>query len=153
MNIRVATPQDSSAIASLAIAFRNHLQRAVPTDASFLQSIEKLLSAEDAEFYICELNEKPVGYVLQRFRHSMWAAGTEAQIEDLYVDPAHRQSGFGKKLIDFAVQRAQKKACTTVCLDTNENNVASQKIYKAIGFNSFSARWKGNQIFYRLGLA
>ena len=152
MEIRIATTNDANSIAKLVIEFRNHLQRDVPTDSQFISSIEHLLASSDAEFFLGESNGISVGYVLQRYRHSMWASGSEATIEDLFVDPAHRKSGFGRNLIEFAVERAKTKLCTTMCLDTNENNIASQLIYKSIGFNTFSKRWNGNQVFYRLGL-
>lgn len=152
MEIRIATINDANSIAKLAIEFRNHLQRDVPTDFEFLSSIEHLLASSDSEFFLGESDGSSVGYVLQRYRHSMWANGSEATIEDLFVDPTQRKSGFGRMLIEFAVERAKSKSCTTMCLDTNENNIASQLIYKSIGFNSFSKRWNGNQIFYRLGL-
>ena len=150
MEINIATNPDTDRIADLAIAFRNHLERQVPSDIQFRSSVSSLLASGDAEFYLATDNNHSIGYVLQRFRYSMWASGIEATIEDLYVSPDHRQSGAGKRLIQFALDRAQTKGCSSVCLDTNENNVASTKIYSQLGFNSISKRWNGRQIFYRL---
>jgi GNAT superfamily N-acetyltransferase len=152
MEIRIATLEDRQAIADLASAFRNHLQRTEPTDGQFLQSVTQLLKADDAEFCLALEEGIPVGYVLQRFRYSMWAAGTEATIEDLFVEPAFRGKGAGRQLIEFALDRARVLACATVCLDTNENNVASTRIYTQLGFSAVSKRWEGRQIFYRLKL-
>ena len=151
--LRIATRDDAPAIAGLAASFREHLQRAAPTDAQFLESVQLLLASEDAEFYLIDAEGQPAGYVLQRFRHSMWAAGTEATLEDLFVDPGCRRSGFGRELVAFAVARARARGCRTVCLDTNEHNAASRRIYEQLGFSAHSARWNGNQIFLRLNLA
>jgi ribosomal protein S18 acetylase RimI-like enzyme len=152
MEIRVATLQDCSSIAELAIGFRNHLERSIPSDGQFLESVSTLLTSIDAEFYIAENNGVPVGYVLQRYRYSMWATGTEATIEDLYVDPMARKDGIGSELVQFAIQRATEQSCKSVCLDTNENNVASMRIYTQLGFNAVSKRWNGRQVFFRLSL-
>lgn len=152
MDIRIATPGDARRIASMAIAFRNHLERAVPTEAQFHESVGRLLEAPDAEFYIAESGAGPVGYVLQRFRYSMWAAGQEAAIEDLFVLPEIRKGGVGGSLIRFALQRAKDRSCASVCLDTNENNAASTRIYTQLGFCAFSKRWNGRQVFFRLNL-
>ena len=160
MPIRLATTLDHAAIAALVIAFRNHLQRTAPSDQALSRSVERLLASGDAEFCLFEADvegaadgaRRVLGYVLLRFRESMWASGTEATLEDLFVDPAARQGGVGRQLVQFAVQRARDRTCTTLCLDTNENNIASQRIYQAIGFSAFSPRWQGQQIFYRLGL-
>jgi len=150
--IRTAVPGDAMAIAAMAIAFRDHLERTVPTDAQFRENVALLLGQDDAEFFIATRDGIPAGYVLQRYRHSMWASGTEAAIEDLFVDPAVRRSGIGRQLIGHALDRAATRDCVTVCLDTNENNVASTRIYTGFGFNAVSKRWNGRQIFFRLNL-
>lgn len=152
MTIRLASPADAPAIAALAAAFRDHLQRTAPTDAQFLSSIEGLLAGGDAEFLLLEEGGRPAGYVLLRFRHSMWASGAEATLEDLFVHPGLRGRGFGRDLATFAVRRAEDRGCATICLDTNEHNAASQAIYRTLGFEAFSRRWNGNQVFYRLAL-
>lgn len=153
MNFRPAHPTDAAAIARLAIAFRNHLQRSVPTDEQLRQGITRLLAADDAQFGVCEVDGALAGYVLQRFRYSMWVAGLEATIEDLFVDPQHRGGGIGGLLVSAALDRARARGCLTACLDTNEHNTASQRIYQALGFSAFSPRWNGNQVFYRARLA
>ena len=152
MEIRIATLQDCCSIAEMAIGFRNQLERSLPTDCQFLESISTLLSSRDTEFYIAILRDIPVGYVLQRYRYSMWANGVEATIEDLYVDPGARRGGIGRGLIHFALLRATDQSCKSVCLDTNENNVASTRIYTQLGFNAVSKRWNGRQVFFRLNL-
>jgi GNAT superfamily N-acetyltransferase len=149
MFIRKATSEDAPAILAMVLAFRDHLERATPTSAQFEASIGKLLGSPDAHFYIATLNGPPVGYVLQRFRYSMWACGSEATIEDLFVDPSARKNGIGKALIEFALQAATSQGCSSVCLDTNEFNVASTRIYTQLGFNSVSKRWNGRQVFFR----
>jgi len=151
MNIRPATPADAPALAALASAFRDHLQRPVPTDAQFLASIEGLLAGGDAEFLLLE-EGAPAGYVLLRFRHSMWASGMEATLEDLFVHPERRGRGFGRDLVAAALQRARERGCATICLDTNEHNAPSQAIYRSFGFSAFSRRWNGNQVFHRRAL-
>jgi ribosomal protein S18 acetylase RimI-like enzyme len=152
LELRIATPLDAEPLARLAIEFRNHLERTTPTDAQFLGSVTRLLSGDDGEFYLAIENDYPIGYVLQRFRFSMWAAGQEATLEDLFVSPRHRQSGTGKQLVQFALEQAKAKGCVTVCLDTNEHNEASTRIYTQLGFNAVSKRWNGRQIFYRVQL-
>jgi ribosomal protein S18 acetylase RimI-like enzyme len=152
LDLRIATPLDVDRIAEMVVEFRNHLERATPTDAQFQASVARLLASEDAAFYLAIEDGTAIGYVLQRFRFSMWAAGLEGTIEDLFVSPRHRQAGAGRRLISFALEQARAKGCTSVCLDTNENNVASTRIYTGLGFNAISKRWNGRQVFYRLNL-
>lgn len=149
MHIRIATPQDEPAIVAMAVAFRNHLERHTPSDVQFGDSVRKLLGSQDAEFFIAMVHGQASGYVLQRYRHSMWASGTEATIEDLFVDPSVRRQGTGKALIEFALAHACQAGCASVCLDTNEFNAASTRIYTGLGFSAMSKRWNGRQIFFR----
>lgn len=152
MQVRVATRDHESSIVAMAVAFRNHLERSTPTDSQFRSSVQTLLASPDAQFFVAMAENQTVGYVLQRYRHSMWATGTEATIEDLFVDPAVRKRGTGKALIQFALTQAAALGCTTCCLDTNEFNLASTKIYTDLGFNAVSKRWNGRQIFFRKSL-
>ena len=87
MHVRTATSDDVTAIAAMASDFRKHLQRLLPTDAQVLASVGVLIGAPDAEFFLAIEDDAPVGYVLQRYRYSMWGSGIEATIEDLFVDP------------------------------------------------------------------
>ncbi len=54
--------------------------------------------------------------------------------------------------MEAALGMAREKGCRTVCLDTNENNAASNAIYGRLGFDAFSRRWNGRQVFHRLQL-
>lgn len=152
MQIRIATPKDECHIVALAVSFRNHLEREEPSEAKLTESVRTLLSSQDAEFFVVSTELSIVGYTLQRYRHSMWTSGLEATIEDLFVNPVARKRGFGRNLIEFALARAIHLGCTSVCLDTNEFNVASTKIYTDLGFESFSKRWNGRQVFFRKSL-
>lgn len=150
MEIRRAVDQDCPFITALAVGFRNHLDRSAPSDGQFAESVARLLASEDAEFCVALDGGVPVGYVLMRYRYSMWATGMEGTLEDLYVDPSARKGGIGGSLVRFALARARERGCASVCLDTNENNAASTAIYTKLGFNAVSRRWNGRQIFFRL---
>lgn len=152
MEVRIATPQDTQSLVAMAASFRNHLERQIPTDAQFEASIRRLLTSEDAEFSIAMDEGGSAGYVLLRFRYSMWTSGLEATLEDLFVEPRARRGGVGEQLVRFALRRARERGCVSICLDTNEKNAASTRIYERLGFQSLSRRWNGRQVFYRLSL-
>ena len=149
MSIYTATKADFAALVAMAVAFRSHLERETPTQSQFEHSIAELLDSPDAWFLIAANSDGPIGYVLLRYRFSMWVCGVEATIEDLFVDPCARKNGVGKALIELAIQAATDFGCLSVCLDTNEFNVASTAIYTQLGFNSTSKRWNGRQVFFR----
>ena len=152
MPYRTAEDADAPTLVALALAFRNHLERDRPSLAQLAAGVSQLLAAPDAEFTLALQDGEAVGYTLLRFRPSMWAGGLEATLEDLFVRPDHRGHGLGRGLVGFALARARDRCCVTICLDTNEHNEASTRIYRSFGFDAHSRRWGGRQMFYRRAL-
>src|SRR6266542_4327466 len=116
MDLRLATSGDAPAIAALVSSFRDHLARTVPTDADLAAGVARLLASDDAEFLLATEGGAPCGYVLLRYRFSMWAAGLEACVEDLFVDPGVRRGGVGRRLVTLALERARARGAVTACL-------------------------------------
>lgn len=151
MKMRKATIADLETILTLVVGFRNYLDLESPSESEFRNGLINLFSGNNAEFFIVS-NIKNVicGYILLRYRISMWASGLEARIEDLYVSPTDRQKGTGKELVKYAIQKATEKGCVTICLDTNENNPVTMNMYTQLGFKAHKERWNnGRQIFFR----
>jgi ribosomal protein S18 acetylase RimI-like enzyme len=149
MTFRPAESADAPALVALALAFRDHLERDRPTSAQLEAGVGQLLAAPDAEFALVLQDGEAVGYTLLRFRRSMWSWGMEATLEDLFVRPERRGHGLGRGLVGCALERARNRGCVTICLDSNENNEASSRIYRSLGFDAHSRHWGGRQIFYR----
>ena len=151
MKMRRATIDDLESILTLVMGFRNYLNLKSPSESEFRNGLKKLMSGNDAEFFVVSKNGNVIcGYILLRYRFSMWASGLEARIEDLFVSPSDRQKGTGKELVKYAIQKATEKGCVTICLDTNENNPVTMNMYTQLGFKAHKERWKnGRQIFFR----
>jgi len=149
VKIRQATVQDAAAVTALVIEFRDFLERPAPTDAEISQGVRTLLEADDTQIFLACDGEQTMGYVIQRYRWSMWVAGIEASIEDLFVSAGCRRRGVGKALTDFAIAAAAQRGCKAISLNSNEFNDAANKIYTRRGFSAESKRWQGRQIFSR----
>ncbi len=149
--MRKATINDLESILTLVIGFREYLNLKSPSESKFRNGLEKLISGNDAEFFVVSNNKNVIfGYILLRYRFSMWASGLEARIEDLFVSPSDRQKGTGKELVKYAIQKVTEKGCVTICLDTNENNPVTMNMYTQLGFKAHKKVWdNGRQIFFR----
>ncbi|MFZ6873365.1 GNAT family N-acetyltransferase [Undibacterium sp. Di27W] len=152
IRIQVATSADAATILAMTILFRNHLERIQPSDQQFAAFIPRLLASQDASFFLAYIADEALGYILLRYRDSMWVNGKEATVEDLFVDPAKRKNGIGRALVAHALAHAEASGCVAACLDTNEFNLASTRIYRDLGFNDHSQRWNGRQVFFRKAL-
>lgn len=151
MKMRKATIDDLESILTLVLGFRDYLNLESPSEIEFRNGLLNLFSGNDAEFYIVSNSKNAIcGYILLRYRFSIWASGLEARIEDLFVSPTDRQKGTGKKLVKYAIQKAAEKGCVTICLDTNENNPVTMNMYTQLGFKAHKERWdNGRQLFFR----
>ncbi len=61
-------------------------------------------------------------------------AGGTAEIKRLFVDPAARGEGIGRKLIEHLLEEARQIGYGQVFLDTGTYMPAAQRLYKSFGF-------------------
>lgn len=60
--------------------------------------------------------------------------GTKAWIEDVVVEEGLRGSGFGRQLMDRALEFCRAKGIATVYLTSNPKRVAANSLYQRMGF-------------------
>ena len=151
---RIAALPDVAALVELYSGFRDSLLRTTPTSQELTLSLEKLVHAPEVRLFLATVGDRAVGYAAQRYLYSAWASGEEALLEDLYVQSDCRGLGVGRCLVEHAIRDAKERGCRTMSLDTNENNAASNALYRHLGFACERPRWSGGrQIRYDLKLA
>ncbi|MEY2516704.1 MAG: hypothetical protein QOJ89_4062 [bacterium] len=138
----VATPDEAEAVASLLVAFRDHLGTDWPSDNAFLAAVERLIDDRDTEYLLASPDDDspPAGVLQLRFRLSVWTAAPDAWIEDLFVRAEARREGVGDALVELAIERAAERDARRIELDTNEENAGALALYER---HDFSARSKG----------
>jgi ribosomal protein S18 acetylase RimI-like enzyme len=148
--IRLATEEDAREVARLIAAFRDWQGRDEPSDASIEQSVRLLIRDPNTEYLLG--GDPPAGVLQLRFRHSVWTGSDDAHLEDLFVDESERGSGLGRALVDEALRRARRRGCARIELDANEANETALRLYRSVGFGSWSDAAGGNDLFMRLRL-
>ena len=78
----------------------------------------------DSSIFIAKQNSETIGFV----------AFNKHQITWLYVDPKFFRNGYGRKLLDFALEKASKPAKVTVL----KNNFRAISLYESCGFEVVS---------------
>ena len=144
----VAQPHEAEAVATLLVAFRDHMGSDWPSENAFLASVERLLEDRDTEYLRAAPDGSPPAGVLQlRFRFSVWQAAPDAWLEDLFVAPGARRAGLGDALVKLALERAQARGARRIELDCNEHNARALALYERHGFSQRSKGGDGRDLF------
>ena len=137
--IRPATPSDVPAILSLLrelAAYEKLSHACIATEADFVQHLFGPTPA--AEAMVAELDSHIVGYALWFRTFSTFLAKPGIYLEDLYVQPLHRNKGLGKSFLKhlarIAVERGYGRVEWSV-LDWNEPSIG---FYKSLGAEPLS---------------
>lgn len=96
------------------------------------QILEDLMTESLPEYFVMEVDNQIVGYLLKRF------AGGEMDILNIAVDPAHRGHGYGKILMRFALDSVPEN--TPVYLEVRKSNNIAIQLYIAMGFSQVGSR-------------
>ncbi|NNL65943.1 MAG: GNAT family N-acetyltransferase [Myxococcales bacterium] len=146
VEVRTCAARDAQDLVRLIGGFRDHLGAASPTDAQLQAQVPRALADPAIEFAIAWQGEVPVGFCQLRFATSVWVAGNEAHLEDLFTVPAARRQSVGRRLVRHAVARARERGALRLTLNTNEGNREAQALYRAEGLAPTThARYPGGQ--------
>jgi GNAT superfamily N-acetyltransferase len=87
-----------------------------------------LVAVDDADI--------PMGLAHVLFHHSTWSNGFYCYLEDLFVDPAWRQKGVGRALIEAVYAEADARQCPRVYWMTQETNATARTLYDRVAAKS-----------------
>ena len=149
----LARAGDAEHAARLMIAFRNWFGRDDPDDDLVREGIRRLIVQGEGEFMLGARSAggAPEGVCQLRYRWSVWQAGPECALEDLFVVEDARGSGLGAVLVEAALARARERRCRRVELDVSEANGPARRLYERFGFASGRPR-EGPDLLMRLRL-
>ena len=133
LEIRDAAAPDVPMLVRLIAAFRDHLNARAPSDSDIQAHLPRALLDPGIEFACAWLDEEAVGYTQTRFLTSVWAAGLEAHLEDLFVVPAARRRSVGRSLLRHVLVRAEARSARRLSLTTNERNESAHSLYRSEG--------------------
>ncbi|MCH9662094.1 MAG: GNAT family N-acetyltransferase [Gammaproteobacteria bacterium] len=125
LRLRLATVSDCGVLSDL--SFRSKASNGY--DAAFMKACRDELAVTpealaDGEFWIAELDRKPVGFFDIRLENDT------LEVYALYVDPDFKRAGIGRKLWVAVEERAIAVAARAIKLDADPNAV---EFYKVMG--------------------
>jgi ribosomal protein S18 acetylase RimI-like enzyme len=140
-NVRLATAADADAVGRLLHDFNTEFDDITPGPAYLAERFRELLA--DDEITVLVADPGPVGLAVLRFRPSLWTNGLECYLAELYVVPNRRGQGFGRALMNAAIDAARGKGADYMDLGTSEDDVAARALYESVGFTNREGRPDG----------
>ncbi|WP_457611815.1 KEOPS complex subunit Pcc1 [Methanocaldococcus sp.] len=94
-----------------------------------------LMKRDKDGFFVLEFNNKPIGFMGVDCN---WISKVEkrevAEIHEIFIHPKYRGRGFGKILMDKAIEYAKKRGRDFIELWVGVENLRGQKFYESLGF-------------------
>lgn len=99
-----------------------------------LAVFRKSLASENDKCLSVKLDDKTIGFCAIVFASNFWQEGTIAQISTMIIDESHRNKGIGRKLLNKAIDIAQKRNCKKVELESSFHRESAHTFYESNGF-------------------
>jgi len=95
-------------------------------------------SNENGVLHIIRIDGEAIGFTTIYKAFSSTRAESVAVLNDVYVCSSHRGKGFGKALINHAINEARSMGYSRLQWLTAQDNKAAQKLYDGLGANKSS---------------
>jgi ribosomal protein S18 acetylase RimI-like enzyme len=92
------------------------------------EDIQRKLAFQPELFFVALLDETVIGSVMVGYDgHRGW-------LNYMAVLPAHQRQGYGRRLVDKAVDELQRLGCLKVNLQVRRSNASAVEFYTHLGF-------------------
>lgn len=94
------------------------------------------LESGDSYFYIAEESREKAGFISATVKDSVpvFTRGPKLKINEIFVKEGFRRKGIASKLMDKAVEVAEKENVDTIELEVNVRNESAKELYRQHGF-------------------
>jgi GNAT superfamily N-acetyltransferase len=138
---RRAELADVEDIGRLLHDFNTEYDEATPGPQALAERMRQLIGAGDTTVLL--VGAGPDGLAVLRFRPSIWTAGLECYLAELYVVPELRGQGRGRALMEAAMELARGEGADYMELGTGEQDVAARALYESLGFSNREGKQDG----------
>ncbi len=106
-----------------------------PIRQPYYDAFDAIASDPNHELVVMEIDEKVAGTIhLTVLPYLTYQGGRRAQIEAVRVDTTRRGDGLGRRLLQWAIDRARERGCHLVQLTTDAARPEAAAFYETLGF-------------------
>jgi len=95
--------------------------------------IKDIIRSEITHLFLAELEDKEIAGMLTIATYNV-PSGSKMWIEDVVIDESHRGKGFGKALMEYALDYAKSKGAGSIDLTSKPSRIEANKLYQRVGF-------------------
>lgn len=135
LEIRIATNSDLDQLIGLLNDLFTQDIEFEPNYETQKSGLEKILhNPAIGEILVLQIDNKIIGMVSLLYSISTALGGKVAIFEDMIIDKNYRNKGFGKQLLQEAINFSLKRGCLRITLLTDFNNDIAIHFYEGFGF-------------------
>ena len=141
MNFRKATQKDISKIVEMIAddelgKTRENFQNPLPKE--YLEAFKNINTDKNQELIVVENDELEIIGTLQLsfIQYLTYQGGIRAQIEAVRIRKDKRGLGIGKKMFEWAIDRAKEKKAHVLQLTSDKKRPKAIKFYEELGFKA-----------------
>ncbi len=141
LNVRLATLDDRDEVLRLVRGLLIELGGSpAPPEALFGVFDELVSGGDDGFIVIAEEDGLAKAACTASFVKALRTVGRYVILQEMFVEPASRNSGVGRAVIDFALEHAVANGCEVVELGTPRVGERQIAFYERAGFTNVGAR-------------
>ena len=142
VGIRIATPDDAAAVVELLVAQLREHAIAVPGPALARTVRGIIRHPRRGLILVATTGRRTVGVAALSFVWPIEHGGRSVWLEELYVEPARRGRGIGRRLLRAACDAAAARGAVAVDLEVDSGHARAARLYAREGFRALPrARW------------
>lgn len=132
--VELATVADVDRVAPLFDAYRQFY--GLPSNLQLCRNFiaERLGRDESVVLLAAAADATALGFVQMYPTFASLAAARIYVLYDLFVDPAARQRGVGRRLMEAAADEARRRGAVSLVLSTARTNHPAQRLYESLGW-------------------
>ena len=134
LQVRLAGRDDAAAIGRLLHDFNQEFDEPTPEPEVLAQRMRTLLGGGDTVVLLA--GDGPDGVAVLRLRASIWSAGQECYLAELYVAPGRRGQGLGRALMEAAIREARHRGADYMDIGVDEPDLTARRLYESLGFTN-----------------
>jgi ribosomal protein S18 acetylase RimI-like enzyme len=140
VEMRPATWDDAGALLPLIRDY--YAEESYPFDAQASRDALRGLLVDPAKgrAWVVIRDDRVVGYVVLTLGWSLEYRGLDAFVDELFVTPADRGRGLGRKLLEALLQACRELGVKALHLEVEQDKPEASALYRKLGFEDHERR-------------